>query len=84
MRVSVKASGLYAKSLPSEGREGNVAPLDIAEGTTALDVLDRLGLARDGSYLMILNGQTLPKSERGERALDEDDLLAIMPPLKGG
>ena len=84
MRISVKATGLYARSLPSEGREGNVAPLDIDEGTTALDVLDRLGLDRGGSYLMILNGQTLPKSERGERPLAADDLLAIMPPLKGG
>jgi sulfur carrier protein ThiS len=44
----------------------------------------QLGLPLEDSYLVILNGENLPKSERAERSLTEDDFLAIMPPLKGG
>ena len=84
MRITVKATGLYARALPDDGREGNTAPLELPDGSTAHDVLKRLGLPEEGSYLMVLNGQTLPKSERGERQLSEGDNLAVMPPLKGG
>ena len=83
MKITVKATGLYSRALPEE-RTGNTAALDVRDGATAIDVLAQLGLAADGSYLMVLNGQTLPKSERGGRVLSEGDNLAIMPPLKGG
>ncbi|HMB77989.1 MAG TPA: MoaD/ThiS family protein [Kiloniellaceae bacterium] len=83
MRITVKSSGLLVKHLPAE-RQGNSAPLEVPEGATPQAVMAQLGLPPQGSYLVILNGESLPKAERGTRALAEGDLLSIMPPLKGG
>ena len=38
----------------------------------------------EGSYLVILNGSSVPKAERASLRLADNDNLAIMPPLKGG
>ena len=35
-------------------------------------------------YLVVLNGENLPKAERASRRLAKDDQLSVMPPLKGG
>jgi len=83
MRITVRSGGLLVKHLPAE-RDGNTAALEVAEGASPLDVMAQLGLPLEESYLVILNGESVPKSQRGERSLAEDDLLAIMPPLKGG
>ena len=83
MKVTIKAGGMFAKNLPPS-REGNQAEIDLEEGSTPIDVLRVLSLPADGGYLMILNGESVPKSERGSRQLSEGDLLAIMPPLRGG
>jgi sulfur carrier protein ThiS len=82
MKITVKTAGNLGKYLPP-GSAGNRAELEVAEGATPAEVMARLGLP-EGSYLVILNGSSLPKAERGSRALAEADTLAIMPPLKGG
>ncbi len=43
-----------------------------------------LGMPEDRTYLVVLNGENLPKAQRPNTQLSEDDELAIMPPLKGG
>lgn len=83
MKVTVKAGGMFAKNLPSS-REGNQAEIDLEEGSTPIDVLRVLDLPAEGGYLMILNGESVPRSERSSRRLGEGDQLAIMPPLRGG
>ena len=83
MRITVKSSGLLVKHLPDE-REGNSASLDVPEEITPLGVIEQLGMPPGNSYLVILNGESVPRAERAERRLVEGDQLAIMPPLKGG
>lgn len=83
MKISFKTAGRLVRFLPP-GSQDKTAQLEVAEGATAMDVLRQLGMPEDGSYLMILNGASLPKAERATRALAADDSLAIMPPLKGG
>jgi sulfur carrier protein ThiS len=83
MLITVKSSGLLVKYLPAE-RQGNSAALEVAEGATPAGVIEQLGMPAEGSYLVILNGVSLPQAERRSRALAEGDQLAIMPPLKGG
>jgi sulfur carrier protein ThiS len=82
MKITVKTAGNLGKYLPA-GSSGNLAELQVAEGATPADVMSRLGLA-EGSYLVVLNGSSVPKAERATRQLAENDKLAIMPPLKGG
>ncbi len=82
MKITVKTAGNLGKYLPA-GSTGNLAKLEVAEGATPADVMSQLGLP-EGSYLVILNGSSVPKAERASRQLADNDNLAIMPPLKGG
>ena len=83
MKITVKTAGLLGRYLPP-GSSGDSAELEVDAGTTALDVMKRLRLPLEGTYLVVLNGTALPKRERGRRPLEADDVLAIMPPLRGG
>ncbi len=82
MKITVKTAGNLGKYLPA-GSTGNLAKLEVAEGATPADVMSQLGLP-EGSYLVVLNGSSVPKAERARLQLADNDNLAIMPPLKGG
>lgn len=83
MKVKVKTAGLLSRYLPP-GSAGSVAEIEVAEGATPIDVVAQLGMPTEESYLITLNGMSLPKAERATRALAANDTLAIMPPLRGG
>ncbi len=83
MRISLKTAGTLGRYMPP-GSSGNTAQLDIEDGTTPVQVMDRLGMPAEGSYLVILNDTVVPKAERAECKLRDGDRLAIVPPLKGG
>ena len=82
MKITVKTAGNLGKYLPA-GSTGNLAKIEVAEGATPADVMSQLGLP-EGSYLVVLNGSSVPKAERASLQLADNDNLAIMPPLKGG
>ena len=83
MRIRVKTAGLLGDYLPP-GSERNRAVLRVASGATPLDVMRQLRMPLENSYLVSLNGSVVRVAERDTRVLEEDDQLAIMPPLKGG
>ena len=83
MKIRVRSAGVLAKYLPA-GSINNVTELDLAEAATPLDVIKQLGIPTDGQYLVLLNGELVPKNERERRVLAANDKLSIMPPLKGG
>ena len=71
------------KYLPAGARD-NIAEIDVAAGATPLDVLAQLGIPGDGVDLVTHNGMAVPIVKRPGLRLAENDILAIMPPLKGG
>jgi len=83
VKITVKTSGLLGRYLPA-GNAGNQAEIEVAEGITPQGVIEQLGMPPDGSYLVIRNGETVPKADRGRMHLQAGDTLAIVPPLKGG
>ena len=83
MKITVKTAGTLGRFLPP-GRQGNLADIEVAADATPMDVVRQLGMPEDGSYLIILNGATVPKAERPTHRLADGDKLSIMPPLKGG
>ena len=83
MRIVVRTGGLLGKYLP-EGSARNSAELEVPAGASARDVMERLGMPSDRSYLVIHNGVAVPKGARAACRLSAGDELAIMPPLKGG
>ena len=83
MKITVKTAGLLSRHLPP-GNTGSTAEIEVAEGATPIDVVVQLGMPPGESYLITLNGVSLPKADRATRTLSADDTLAIMPPLRGG
>ena len=83
MRISLKTAGNLGRYMPP-GTSGNMAQLDIEDGATPVQVMDRLGMPPEGSYLVILNDTEVPKAERAACKLRDGDKLAIVPPLRGG
>jgi sulfur carrier protein ThiS len=83
MRIIVRTGGLLGQYLP-EGNQNNRAELEVEAGTTPFDVMRRLAMPEDRTYLVVLNGTSISRADRESRQLAEDDNLAILPPLKGG
>lgn len=83
MRVSLKTSGLLKKYLPG-GTEGNTAEIEVPDGATINGFLGHIGAPIDGNYLIIINGESVPPSTRGDVILNDGDSMSLMPPLKGG
>ena len=83
MKIQFKTGGQLVEYLP-RGSSGNMAELEVADGTTPADVMRQLNLPTEENYLISLNGEVVVISERNTRKLAENDRLAIMPPLKGG
>ncbi len=82
MKILVRTAGLLGRHLPP-GPVRNRAEIEVPRGSTITDVMKRLGFP-EGSYLVTLNGMSVPTAERTGRQLAEGDNLALMPPLKGG
>ncbi len=83
MRIAFKTAGILVKYLPP-GSKDRSALLEVPPGATPLDVVAQLGMPSDASYLVIHNGNSVPRAERATLSLAEGDQLSIMPPLKGG
>ena len=83
MKIQVKTAGLLGAYLPP-GSGRNRAVIRVASGATPLDVMRQLRMPLGDSYLVSLNGTVVRTAERETRVLEENDQLAIMPPLKGG
>ena len=83
MKVSVKLYALLSDYLPA-GAVDNQVELELPEGTTPEDVFAKFNLPRQYCSIVLVNGVYVEPSERGSRALGENDTLAIWPPVAGG
>ncbi len=81
MKVTVKMSGMIARIVPGSADGIEVKLLD---GATVSNLMTRLGLPGNETYLIIVNDSTVPKDRRATHKLSDGDRIAIVPPLKGG
>ncbi|MBI5784272.1 MAG: MoaD/ThiS family protein [Rhodocyclales bacterium] len=84
MRITFKLFAMLQDYLPAEGRQNNALPLDLQDGTTILQVIERFGVPLKSCHLVLIDGNFVPPSERNTRALKEGETLAIWPPIAGG
>ncbi len=88
MRITFKLFAMLSDHLPQhlDGhvREGNALALDVAEGTTVQQLVERFNLPARLVHLVLVDGRFVPKEERAARALVEGETLAIWPPIAGG
>ena len=79
MKVQVELYATLSKFLPP-GAEGRKAVLELPEGTTVGDLLNRLGISAEMAALLLVNGT----HQSPDTALKDGEVVAIFPPLAGG
>jgi sulfur carrier protein ThiS len=84
MRVTFKLFAMLQDYLPAEAKKDNALALDLKDGTTILQVIERFGVPLKSCHLVLIDGHFVPPAERGTRALKEGETLAIWPPIAGG
>ena len=88
MRITFKLFATLADYLPREHeghvRVGNELPLEVPEGTTVEQVIERFPMPRQLVHLVLVNGEFVLPAERSRRVLVDGDAVAIWPPIAGG
>ncbi len=79
MRVEVRAFATLARFLPLP-RSGTTAFLTLSEGSTVRDVTEALGIPREMSVVVLVNGT----NAHDDRVLAAEDTVTLFPPLVGG
>ena len=83
MKIKVKLGGRLKEYLPNS--KDGVEELTTSPYITVAEVLKRLRINEDTNELLIVvEGENIPPSERAGYFIEEDSLVNIMPPLKGG
>ena len=84
MRVTFKLFAMLQDYLPLEARQDNALALDLPEGTTVQQLIERFTLPQKSCHLVLIDGNFVPPAERQGRVLKDGETLAIWPPIAGG
>jgi sulfur carrier protein ThiS len=88
VRITFKLFAMLADHLPPEHeghvRVGNELALDVPEGTTLEQVVEKFPLPRALLHLVLVNGEFILPAARARHVLHEGDAVAIWPPIAGG
>lgn len=79
MKVELCFYASFAARLPAD-RDGNSCLMEIDEGATVRQLLEKVGLPEDLPKLMFLNGL----HAKYDDVLKQGDRLAVFPPIAGG
>ncbi len=80
MKIRLNFVALEVDDFP--GKDKN--QLDLKEGATVGDALLALGLTEDSHFSTLLNDTSVPKTQRRETVLANEDTLTLFYPIKGG
>ncbi len=83
MQVNVKLLGWMRQFLAEHIEHFDEQDFDLPAGTTAADVVARLGFT-DTSFMLMRNGEKVPDASFANTLLEAGDSLVFVPPLKGG
>jgi len=88
MKVTFKLFAMLADHLPNEvdgaRRDGNQIVLQVPEGTTVQQMIERFNLPAKLVHLVLVDGRYIEPANRATRVLQEGEALAIWPPIAGG
>lgn len=62
-----------------ENREKEMM-MDIAQGTTPKEIIDRLNILKEEAAIIMING----KNANPDQVLEDNDTVSIFPPIGGG
>ncbi len=82
MRVKLKLFASLRPLLP--GAQGGEQWVEVAPGATPATLVDRFALPREQVHLVLVNGFYVAPDAMEERTLEENDEVAMWPPVAGG
>ena len=83
MQVTLKLYASLGAYLPAHA-ERNQVPVDVTEGTSIKDLLDRHNVPHESCHLVLLNGIFQAPAVRASVKLNPGDAVAVWPPVAGG
>jgi molybdopterin converting factor small subunit len=83
MKITLKLFALLTDYLPAGANRHSIV-LDISPETTVQQVIDQINIPEKMTHLVLLNGIYLDPVHRQNNPLQENDTLAIWPPIAGG
>lgn len=83
MNVKVKLVSMPGHQPTGFDEFGN-ATLRLEDSTSVSALLGQLNLSDLESYMVLVNGDTVPPSEHATHSLKDGDEAAIFPPMEGG
>lgn len=81
--VTLKLYASLGAFLPAHAQR-NEAPVDVVEGTSIKDLLERYNVPREACHLVLLNGVFQAPAVRASVKLKPGDAVAVWPPVAGG
>ncbi len=83
MKITLRLFATLTQYLPA-GADKHEIDLDVADGTTPAAIIKQFNLPADLARMTFINGVYLAPEERDRRQLEDQDKLAIFPPIAGG
>lgn len=80
MKIELRLFASLARYMPGETCSNGDRIMEVAEGSTIIDILRRLEVPLDKVRVIFLNGL----HATGEEILKEGDRVGIFPPVAGG
>ena len=84
MKVVVKLYATLQGYLSAAAKTTNSLKLELDAGTTIQQLIERFALPQKLRHLVLIDGSFVAPAERGSRILEQDNTLAIRPPVAGG
>jgi sulfur carrier protein ThiS len=84
LRITFKLFATLQDYLPAEAKKTNALSLDLADGTTVAQIVERFALPLKLVHLVLIDGTFVPPADRAGRVLKDGETLAIWPPVAGG
>ncbi len=84
MKITFKLFAMLQDYLPPAAKQANALVLELDEGASIQQVIERFGLPQKMCHLVLVDGSFVAPAERGTRVLKEGETLAIWPPIAGG
>jgi len=84
MRVRVKLFASLSELMPEGVKPHEGVLLELADGTTPAQLIERLRIPPRSAHLVLRNGEYLPPALREQPVLRDQDVFAVWPPVAGG
>lgn len=84
MKITFKLFASLQDYLPHEARNTNALALELEEGVSVLQLIERFSLPLKSCHLVLVDGNFVPPAERAVRILQDGETLSIWPPIAGG